>query len=136
MRIKMTAFVLSALLPLTASAVTEQIQEPQGQAFVQGQQKMQKKSDKHGEQWHLKKMQERQAQWFDRLELTPEQRQNFKEEMQAHRATQAQARAKHHNKLRSMLNDKQRVQFDQDIRKMQKHMHYKTSNKFTGETKR
>lgn len=111
MRIKMTAILLSALLPLSAWAAPGP-NESKPQAVKQEQQA----------QWSPEKMQKRQNDWFDRLELSTEQREAFQAEMQQHRAQQQSARNMHHEKLRGLLNEKQRAAFDQDTKKMQDKM--------------
>jgi len=126
MRIKTTALLLSAILPLSVWAMPEQGQQKQqNMQSQQGQQGMQKQSAEQKQkntEWRQDKMQKRQAAWFERLELTPVQREAFQAEMQEHRAQQQKARTAHHDKLRALLNDEQRVTFDQDTKKMQERM--------------
>lgn len=111
MRIKITALVLSAMLPLSVWAAPEQAATERAMA-----------QQEKGAAWSPEKMQQRQAAWFDRLELTAEQRELFQTEMQEHRALQQKARTAHHDKLRGLLTDEQRVKFDQDKQDMQKRM--------------
>ncbi|WP_205340256.1 hypothetical protein [Denitrificimonas caeni] len=129
MRIKTTALLLSAILPLSVWAMPEQGQQKQqnmqSQQGMQGQQGMQKQSAEQKQKntkWRQDKMQKRQAAWFERLELTPVQREAFQAEMQEHRAQQQKARTAHHDKLRALLNDEQRVTFDQEMEQMQERM--------------
>lgn len=127
MRIKATALLLSALLPLTVSAMPEQGQQQsmQNQTAQQGQKNMQKQSagkQQKSSQWNRDRMQQWQTAWFDRLDLTPEQRQQFKQEMSQHHAAQMKSRAAHHDKLRALLTDEQRVIFDQDVAKREQRM--------------
>lgn len=140
MRIKTTALVLSALLPLSVWAMPEPGQQgqsaqknaqvQQGQKRGPEQQKSAVKSENR-EQSRVNKMQQRQSAWFDRLELTPEQRQAFQVEMQEHHAAQLKARTAHQDKLRTLLTDEQRVKFDQDREKMQQRMQKYMQNKDT-----
>ena len=136
MKVKITALALSALLPLSVWAMPEHKQQA-----------MQKHSAEKYEQnteWRKEKMQKRQEAWFDRLDLTPEQREAFQSEMQQHREQQQKSRQAHHDKLRTLLNDEQRAAFDKDTEKMQKRMQDKMKNymqkddkaKRTGEGKR
>lgn len=67
-------------------------------------------------------IQKRQSAWFDRLELNTEQREAFQKEMQEHFKQQQKTRTAHHDKLRALLTDEQRVTFDQDTEKMQQRM--------------
>lgn len=149
MRIKTTALVLSALLPLSVWAMPESGQKGQNgqknaqvqqeQKRGQGQQKSTAKAESR-EYWRSDKMQQRQNAWFDRLELTPEQRQAFQTEMQEHHAAQLKSRTAHQDKLRTLLTDEQRVKFDQDREKMQqrmqKYMQNKDTTKSEGQSKR
>jgi len=116
MKIKMTAVLLSVILPLSAWAASEP-EKTQASATQQ----------KQRAEWRQEKMQERQSAWFDRLELTAEQRTAFQQEMTEHREQQQKARDTHHEKLRALLDDKQRAAFDEDTKKMQdkmkNHMH-------------
>lgn len=138
MRIKTTVLLLSALLPLSALAMPEQTQQQgrqqgmQGQKAQQGQMGQNKQQAQKGQQqwnknekrssWSREKMQQRQNAWFDRLELTAEQREQFQKEMSQRYEQQRQARAAHHDKLRALLTDEQRVIFDQDIARMEQRM--------------
>lgn len=107
MKLKMTSLVLSALLPLSvlAAPATEVNQAATAQ--------------ERNAEWRQENMQKRQAAWFDSLELSTEQRELFQNEMQQHREQQQKARAAHHEKLRSLLTDEQRVKFDQKTQQMQ-----------------
>lgn len=139
MRIKLTALVLSAMLPLSVWAMPGEGQQGQNK----GQQSMQKKQASQAQntsKGYSEKMQQRQAAWFDRLELTSEQRKAFQAEMQEHRQQQQKSRMAHHDKLRALLNDKQRATFDAETEKMQhrmhKHMQKSGKNSAMGEGKR
>ena len=127
MRIKTTALFLCALLPLSVWAMPGEGQQgQQGQQNMQGQQKLGKQGQQQkNSEWNQENTQKRQAAWFDRLELTAEQRQVFQKEMQEHRQLQQKARTAHHDKLRAVLTDKQRVTFDQETEKMQQRMRNK-----------
>lgn len=128
MRIKMTAVLLSALLPLSVWAAPEQ--SGSKQSAVKHEQKA---------EWRHEKMQERQSAWFDRLELTPTQREAFQAEMKEHWDQQKTAREAHHDKLRGLLDDKQRAAFDEDTKKMhdkmKNRMHKHDTSKRSGEYK-
>jgi hypothetical protein len=125
MRIKMTALALSALLPLSVWAMPGQGQGQQGQQ-AQGQQSQKGQQGQKNQQTKMQArqemMQQRQAAWFDRLELNAEQRQAFQKEMQQHYQQQQKTRTAHHDKLRALLTDEQRVIFDQDTAKRQQRM--------------
>ena len=132
MKVKITALALSALLPLSVWAAPE----PKSQAMEKhSAQKYEEKAE-----WRKEKMGNRQEAWFDRLDLTPKQREEFKSEMQQHREQQKKNRQTHHDKLRSMLNDEQRAAFDKDTEKMQEkmknHMSKGDKSKRTGDYKR
>ena len=116
MRIKTTALFLCALLPLSVWAMPGEGQQgQQGKQNMQGQQMQGKQGQQQkNSEWNQEKMQTRQAAWFDRLELTAE-----------HRQLQQKARTAHHDKLRAVLTDKQRVTFDQETEKMQQRMRNK-----------
>lgn len=113
MRMKITALALSALLPLSVWAMPGEGQGQQKQQAGQQQTKMQIRQEM---------MQKRQAAWFDRLELTAEQRQAFQKETQEYFQEKQKARTAHHDKLRALLTDEQRVIFDQDTEKRQQKM--------------
>ena len=114
MKVKITALALSALLPLSVWAAPEQKNQTMEKYSAE-------KHERNAE-WRKDKMEKRQAAWFDRLELTPEQREAFQAEMQEHRKQQQKIRQTHHEKLRSLLNDEQRAAFDKDTEKMQEKM--------------
>lgn len=129
MRIKATALLLSALLPLSVLAMPEQQGQQkgmQGQKAQQGQMgqqnNQQRQKNQKTPQWNREKMQQRQTAWFDRLELTAEQRELFQKEMNQRYEEQMKSRAAHHDKLRAVLTDEQRVIFDQDISRMEQRM--------------
>ncbi len=129
MRMKITALALSALLPLSAWAMPGEGQGQQGQGqqsqsqkSQQGQKKQQAGQQQNKSQSRQEMMQQRQAVWFDRLELNTEQRAAFQKEMQTHFQQQQKARTAHHDTLRGLLTDEQRLIFDQDTEKMQKRM--------------
>lgn len=138
MRIKATALLLSALLPLSVMAMPEQGQQQGRQQSMQGQSNQQLQNNPPGNksqkasQWKKGNMQQRQAAWFERLNLTAEQRELFEKEMAQRHAEQMQARAAHHDKLRAVLTEEQRVIFDQDIsrmeQRMQRYMQKRTSS--------
>jgi len=121
MRIKMTALALSALLPLSVWAMPGEGQGQQDQN-QKGQQKQQTDRQHTKMQMRQEMMQQRQAAWFDRLELNAEQREAFQKEMQQHHQQQQKTRTAHHDKLRALLTDEQRVTFDQDTKKRQQRM--------------
>lgn len=131
MRMKITALALSALLPLSVWAMPGegqgkgqqgQGQQSQSQKGQQGQ-KAQQTGQQHSQsQSRQAMMQQRQAAWFDRLELNAEQREAFQKEMQQHHQQQQKTRTAHHDKLRALLTDEQRVTFDQDTKKRQQRM--------------
>lgn len=131
MRMKITALALSALLPLSVWAMPGegqgkgqqgQGQQSQSQKGQQGQKAQQTVQQHSQSQSRQAMMQQRQAAWFDRLELNAEQREAFQKEMQQHFQQQQKARTVHHDKLRGLLTDEQRIIFDQDTEKMQKRM--------------
>ena len=138
MRIKATVLLLSALLPLSVMAMPEQGQQQgrqqgmQGQSNQQLQKNQQSNKSQKTSQWEKGSMQQRQAAWFERLNLTAEQRALFEKEMAQRHAEQMQSRAAHHDKLRAVLTEEQRVIFDQDIsrmeQRMQRYMQKKTSS--------
>lgn len=132
MKVKMTALALCALLPLSVWAAPEH----KSQAMEKHSAQMHEKNS----EWHSETMQKRQAAWFDRLDLTPKQRESFQSEMQQHREQQQKNRQTHHDKLRSLLNDEQRAAFDKDTAKMQErmknHMQKGDKSKRTGDYKR
>lgn len=115
MKVKITALALSALLPLSVWAAPEHKNQAMEKYSAE---KYEEKAE-----WRKEKMEKRQDAWFDRLDLTPKQREEFKSEMQQHREQQQKSRQTHHDKLRSLLNDEQRAAFDKDTEKMQKKMH-------------
>lgn len=124
MRIKITALALSALLPLSVWAMPGEGQGQQGQnqKGQQSQSKQQADQQQTSMQARQEMMQKRQSAWFDRLELTAEQREAFQKEMQEHFQQQQKTRTAHHDKLRVLLTDEQRVIFDQDTEKRQQRM--------------
>lgn len=124
MRMKITALALSALLPLSVWAMPGegQGQQSQSQKGQQGQKKQQTGQQQSKSESRQQMMQQHQAVWFDRLELNTEQREAFQKEMQKHFQQQQKARTVHHEKLRGLLTDEQRVIFDQDTEKRQQRM--------------
>lgn len=132
MKVKITALALSALLPLSVWAAPEH----KNQAM----EKHSAEKYERNTEWRKNKMEKRQEAWFDRLDLTPKQREAFQSEMQQHREQQQKSRQTHHDKLRSLLNDEQRAAFDKDTEKMQEkmknHMYKGDKYKSTGEYKR
>ncbi len=132
MKVKITALALSALLPLSVWAAPEH----KNQAM----EKISAEKYERNAEWRKDKMEKRQEAWFDRLDLTPKQREAFQSEMQQHREQQQKSRQTHHDKLRSLLNDEQRAAFDKDTEKMQEkmknHMYKGDKSKPTGEYKR
>ncbi len=124
MRIKLTALVLSALLPLGVFAATDAPVTTEKTA--QQEQRMQDRQQM---------MQKRQAAWFDELKLTADQRAGFQQEMQ-HREQQQAARTAHHDKLRGLLTAEQQVEFDKKVSAMQNNMHKKQKMYRSGKSSR
>ena len=125
MRIKLTALVLSALLPLSVFAATDAPVATEKTA--QQEQRMQDRQQM---------MQKRQAAWFDELKLTAEQRAGFQQEMQQHREQQQATRKAHHDKLRGLLTAEQQVEFDKKVSAMQNNMHKKQKMHRSGKSSR
>ena len=125
MRIKVTALLLSALLPLGVFAASDT--STQVAKTAQQEQRMQDRQQM---------MQKRQAAWFDELKLTAEQREGFQAEMQQHREQQQTARTAHHDKLRGLLTAEQQVEFDKKINTMQNNMHKRQKMHRSGKSSR
>lgn len=114
MRIKATALLLSALLPLSAFAATE-VASTTENASRQEQRMLDRQQ----------RMQQHQTAWMDKLQLTAEQRSAFTQEMQQFQEQQRAARTAHHDKLRGLLNPEQQAEFDKKTQSMQNGMHKK-----------
>lgn len=125
MRIKVTALLLSALLPLGVFAASDA--PTQVAKTAQQEQRMQDRQQM---------MQKRQTAWFDELKLTAEQREGFQAEMQQHREQQQTARTAHHDKLRGLLTAEQQVEFDKKINTMQNNMHKRQKMHRSGKSSR
>lgn len=112
MRIKATALLFSALLPLSVFAATDTATKVEN--ATQQEQRMLDRQQM---------MQQRQNAMMDTLKLTAEQRSAFEQEMQQHRERQQAARTAHHDKLRGLLNAEQQAEFDKRVNAMQNGMH-------------
>lgn len=125
MRIKATALLFSVLLPLSTFAATNAPATVEKTA--QQEQRMQERQQT---------MEKRQNAWFDKLELTSEQRAAFKKEMQQHREQQQTARKAHHDSLRGLLTAEQHVEFDKKVSAMQNNLHKKQNMQRHGKSSR